>query len=66
VNHTSLLESFLLASFSGTVDCSLVILCFISSIHLRIGTWSNSHQSDFIQPLVETDVQTQSVTLEHS
>ncbi|KAL6035991.1 hypothetical protein STEG23_038436, partial [Scotinomys teguina] len=35
--HASLFGSSLLASFSGAVGCSLVILCFTSSIHVRLG-----------------------------
>ncbi|KAL6093396.1 hypothetical protein STEG23_026163 [Scotinomys teguina] len=33
--YASYLGSFLLATFSGAVDCSLAILCFTSSIHLQ-------------------------------
>ncbi|KAL6070762.1 hypothetical protein STEG23_010710, partial [Scotinomys teguina] len=33
--YVSLLEFSLLASFSGAVGCSLIILCFTSSIFLR-------------------------------
>ncbi|KAL6050789.1 hypothetical protein STEG23_015327, partial [Scotinomys teguina] len=45
VTHVSLFGSSLFPSFSGAVDYSLIILCFISSIHLRSGCTSlHSHQ----------------------
>ena len=39
VIHASLLGSFLLPTFFEAVDCILVIICFISSIHLWVNTY---------------------------